>query len=124
MTLPAPCPGGGTGGERGEEQGDSAGGLRARAHTARSLEARRGNRLTGTLAAVGGACLIRHSQRGRGGSSFWTILRRAQRLEGGGLGMARGCERAARGGAATASWQRFRKWGGPVREFRKLSELD
>lgn len=62
VTLPAPCPGGGAGGEWGEEQGDSAGGLRAHAHPARSLEARRGNLLTGTLAAVGGACLIRHSQ--------------------------------------------------------------
>ena len=64
-------------------------------------------------------------KRGLRGSSFWAILRSAQRLEGGGERTARSCERAARWSpqVTEAFWQRFRKWGGPVGEFRKLSEL-
>lgn len=57
---------------------------------------------------------------------FWAILRQMQRLEGGGERTARNCERgASRGHRETKTiWQCFRKWGGPVREYRKLSELD
>lgn len=47
-------------------------------------------------------------------------------FEGGGERTARSCERAAGQSlrVTKAFWQCFRKWGGPVREFRKLSELD